>query len=77
MTTIGLDAIREPRSPVVTKDVLQETAALFGVQVPERWESGFVELLNGARDLMEEFANMQGASIPRIVTIRWAASVRR
>ena len=46
---------------------MQETAALLGVRVPELWELDFVELLNGARDVMEEFANMQGMSPPYVV----------
>ena len=67
MATLGLKAIQDPRFPVATKEVVQETAALLGVQVPERWEPDFVELLNGARNLMEEFANMPGASLPCLV----------
>ena len=67
MAALGLNVMHEPRSPIVTKDVWQETAALVGVQVPERWESDFIELLNEARDLMEELAKMQGAPLSCVI----------
>lgn len=49
-------------APPVTKDVLQATASVLGVRVPEKWEKDFTVMLAGAREAMEQILGMEGAS---------------
>ena len=48
-------------APPVTTDVLQQTAAMLGVRVPEKWEEDFTVMLASARDAMEKILGMEGA----------------
>lgn len=53
------DDARGLHAPPVTNDVLQRTAAMLGVRVPEKWEEDFTVMLASARDAMEQILGME------------------
>lgn len=60
MITSNGGATRGLHAPPVTKDVLQETAAMLGIQVPEKWEEDFTVMLASAREAMEQLLAVEG-----------------
>lgn len=49
-----------PRSPSITKDVVQEMAAKLDLRVRDKDEADFTEMLISAREVMEEVAGLDG-----------------
>ena len=48
-------------APPITKDILQQTAALGGVRVPDKWEDDFTVMLSGVREAMEQILGQEGS----------------
>jgi amidase len=61
MTTANGTAGRGLHAPPVTKEILQQTAFLGGVHVPEKWEEDFTVMLSGVREAMEEILGQEGS----------------
>lgn len=59
MTSVNNVAPRGLHAPPVTKEVLQQTASLLGVQVPEKWEEDFTVMLGTVREAMEKVLEME------------------
>ena len=60
MSSANGAAPRGLHAPPVTKEVLQQTASLLGVQVPEKWEEDFTVMLGTVREAMEKVLDMEG-----------------
>lgn len=47
-------------APPVTKEILQQTASVLGVQVPGKWEEDFTVMLGSVREAMEKVLSTEG-----------------
>ncbi|EKM58558.1 uncharacterized protein PHACADRAFT_252996 [Phanerochaete carnosa HHB-10118-sp] len=59
MSSANNETSRGLHAPPVTKEVLQQTASLLGVQVPDRWEEDFTIMLGTTREAMEKILDME------------------